>query len=253
MAYDDIKSNSPPNNVFAAEEWNDFVSAFKNHQHNGSVVKDVVFPSTPDPTPSVGEVYYKTSDKSLQLYDGAWQKLLKEGNIIFFGRVTGRYYTTIVESTALTTGAPTANNLRAMPFVVVKKITLDRIAINVTTLSAGNARIGIYDDLNGYPNNRLADSGDLATGSTGLKEANINVILEQGLYWLVHVGSVAPTLRCLPVANCIPTLGFDNTLATAPAVGYTVAFSYAALPDTYPGSATYITSVPIPGIFVRIA
>jgi len=158
-----------------------------------------------------------------------------------------------VNALALTTSAPTANNLRALPFFTPKKITLDQIAINVTTLIAGKARLGIYnDDGTVYPGTLLLDAGEVDTGTTGVKAVAINQPLTAKLYWLVHVGNAAPTLRGVATGGLAHILGLDSGLGTAPGVGYTAAFTYAALPASYPSGATVLTGT-CTAIFVRLS
>ena len=129
-------------------------------------------------------------------------------------------------ATALTTSAPAANTLRALPFTApARGGTLDRIGIYVTTLAAAtNARVGIYtstSDANLYPATLVVDSGALSTATTGLKAATINVALTPGaLYWLAHVGDGAPTLRSPAVGNLFPILGLSTSFGTAPGVGW---------------------------------
>lgn len=166
----------------------------------------------------------------------------------------GRWYPAgQANATALTTGAPTANNLRAMPFMVWRTLKLDRIAINVTTASSGNARFGIYADSGAVlPEALLVDAGQVDTGATGVKELTIDQTLSPGLYWLALVGSAAPTIRCLSLAGCMAILGVDGALGTAPGVGYVVSFTYGSLPATFPASPSIITATPIPAIFVRV-
>lgn len=170
------------------------------------------------------------------------------------GATKDRWYTSPITGTALTTGAPTANVLRAIPFIVPKTITVDRIAINVTTLLTGNVRFGIYRDNGlGYPGSLVLDGGAVSTATAGVKSVAINQVLNGGqLYWLAIVSSAAATLRCFSVASMNPILGFDNTLGTAPGLFYSVAFTYAALPATFTAGATFGTAVPIPAIFVRV-
>lgn len=168
------------------------------------------------------------------------------------GTTADRWYPAgLVAAVAMTTGAPTANILRAMP-LIVGKVTLDGIAINVTTLTAGNARLGIYnDDGNVYPGSRILDAGAVDTGSAGVKAIGINQALQPGLYWLVIVSNAASTIRALSLTACMPILGVDNTLSVTPGVGWSVAFNYAALPATFPSAAAAIVAIPIPAIFVR--
>jgi hypothetical protein len=158
-----------------------------------------------------------------------------------------------VNALAVSAAAPSANNLRALPFFVPKKVTLDRIAINVTTLATGKACFGVYsDDGSVYPGSRILDGGEVDTGTTGVKVVTINQTLTPGLYWFVHVGNAAPTLRALAVGGLAHILGLDSTLGTAVGVGYIVAFTYAALPATFPSGATILTGTS-PAIFVRLS
>jgi hypothetical protein len=164
------------------------------------------------------------------------------------------WYTSPITGSAITTGAPSANVLRAIPFIVSKETTLDRIAMNVSNSKAGSARLGIYED-NGnlYPSALLLDAGTVDTGSTGSKVLNINQTLTANkLYWLVVVGNNNPTVRCLNPAYMIAVLGVPNTLATNPGLGYSVAYGDAALPNNFPNGAAVINAAPIPAIFVRL-
>lgn len=168
---------------------------------------------------------------------------------------SGRYYCCGLDAgTALTTGAPTANVLRAMPLIIANpegRVVTD-IAINVTTGVTGVARLGIYaDDGNLHPSNLIIDAGEIITTSTGVQARTLlDVYLPPGVYWVVLVSNAAPTIRAMPVASTEPILGYDNTLGTAAGFGWSVNFTYGTLPTTFP-AATAITAVPIPAIFVR--
>jgi hypothetical protein len=130
---------------------------------------------------------------------------------------------------------------------------LDRIAIIVTTLLAGKVHFGIFADSGVvYPSSLLLDSGEFDTGTTGVKTATINLTLNPGLYWAVIVGNAAPTLRALATGGAAAILGLDSGLGTASGLGYTVAFTYAALPATFPAGATVLTGT-VPAIFVRLS
>lgn len=157
---------------------------------------------------------------------------------------------------ALSTGAPTANVLRAVPFITGPKVTLDRIGINVTSAVSGNQRLGIYTDNNGYPGDLVADLGVVTTGTTGVKEITISPaqsLAANTLYWLAIVGDAAPTVRTVPVSTLLPILGLDSGYGTALGVGWSVSFTYAALPATFTAGGSAITADPVPAIGVRIA
>jgi hypothetical protein len=171
------------------------------------------------------------------------------------GATPDRWYTAMETGLAKTIGAPTANNLRAIPIIFTKRRTLDGIAINVTTLLAGTTRLGIYaDNGNSYPGALVLDAGAVDTSTIGVKIITINQTINPGLYWLVAVGSSAPTIRCFAVGGLVTILGSPNTLPTTPSVGYSMTFTYGVLPANYAGgTVTYITAVPVPCIYVRIS
>ena len=170
------------------------------------------------------------------------------------------YYANCANATALTTGAPTANVLRALPFIAPeRRARLDRIAVNVTTLLAGNLRVGLYRNTspggqNLYPGALLADSGDISSGTAGVKSYTISQDLDPGeIYWLAHVGSVAATLRCLAVGGVGPLLGVSSALGTASSAGVSVAHTFGALPSTFTAGGAEITAVPIPALAMRFS
>lgn len=166
-----------------------------------------------------------------------------------------------VNHTTNPTGSPAIDTLIAMPFISpAHGGTLDRIAFRVTTGGAlgSVARVGLYentDNKNLYPAALLADSGSTVTTSTGAKTYTISQELEPGrVYWLAYVcGTAAPTLRCLAMANCSHLLGQDNNLNNNLNVGLTVAFTFAALPDPFSGSAAMLQATPIPALSYRFS
>lgn len=171
---------------------------------------------------------------------------------------TGTYeawFTSPRAGTALAGSALVAGRLYAMPFICPKAITLDQIGVYVSTLSTGNARLGIYsDDGNIYPGARLLDAGEISVTSTGAKKIAINQALEAGaLYWLVILCAATPSIYCIPVAGVINVLGTSNALGTAQNAGLFAAQAYGALPATFPAFGGFSTAAPIPAIFVRLS
>jgi len=112
------------------------------------------------------------------------------------GYRTNYYYWPWAASPTGTT-AVEAGRCYAMPFIVGGNETFTRIGINVTTLSAGNARLGIYNFVDGVPTTLVLDAGTVSTGSTGEKEATISQALSQGVYALVAIFDATPTLTGL--------------------------------------------------------
>jgi hypothetical protein len=163
-----------------------------------------------------------------------------------------RYFSAAWGGIAATTLALPSARLYAIPFFCPTTFKMGQIDINVTTLSAGNARLGIYED-NGKcaPGKLLLDAGEVATGTTGVKGITITKILRGGkLYWLALVCAATPTIRALAVgSNLSIFFGLDSTLGTAWGTYYYRAFTYAALPDPW-GTPTIATGI-MPAIFMR--
>jgi len=164
------------------------------------------------------------------------------------------YCAGVCNATALETGQISANVLYAIPIYVLKNTTFDRIAIKVTVGASGNVGLGIYNDLDCYPNERVWYEIGISVSSAGVKARTINVPfyvdVHGPLLWLVIVSNTTPTIVSLPVNAAFPILGFDSTLTTA-GVGWSVPFTYAVLPATFPAGASPITASPIPAIFLR--
>ncbi len=90
-----------------------------------------------------------------------------------------------------------ANWIYAIPFVVERNITIDRLAIQVTSASGAGteARLGLYKDgTNLYPGELVVDAGVVATDANTVVAASISESLDKGLYFLVIASESTPTL-----------------------------------------------------------
>lgn len=172
------------------------------------------------------------------------------------GTVRERWYTVNVTALAMTvSGALTANRIYAIPFVVPKDITLDRIAINCTTpVALGLVRLGIYANLNGEPGAKLLDAGEVSTAATGIKEKIIDQKLTGGnLYWLVVANKLGTNAFRVPaLGGTINIGGLDRTLGTTVMTHYFAAFTYGVLPGSFP-VPTVGSGIIYPAIFVRLS
>lgn len=134
----------------------------------------------------------------------------------------------------------TANLLYGIPFRPRLGGTLDRIAFEVTTAAAGNARVGIYATkgaTNFYPGSLVVDGGEISTSTTGVKSATISTALTDYLYWAMFLCSVSTvSIRSLPQGCVEAGLGLASTLGGAYPVVMKVSQSYGALPSTFPAS-----------------
>ncbi len=139
------------------------------------------------------------------------------------------------------------NTLYAVPFFTGPAgITFTNLNMNIITLSAGNARMGIYAAATTapyYPAGLLLDAGEVATGTTGVKTIDIADTLYIGtapsrLLWLASVFAATPLVGTATQISIVEinTSGVNMT-------GVSVAHTYAALPATLTADST-VSSVP---------
>jgi hypothetical protein len=208
-----------------------------------------------DPYMSSGRLWWRDDLKNLYISDG-------ERPVSIFpplkACIPGRFYGAFDNATALTTLAISSNVLYAAPFFVPVRMKFDQIAINVTTAGASGtkARMGIYRDTgSGYPGALVpgTDVAEVAVDATGVKANSISVLLSPGLYWLALCSSGAPTVVAVPVGAADSEIfGLGSDIGTAPGVAYSVSYTYAPLPSTFPSGASIMTST-FPLVVVRRA
>ena len=129
------------------------------------------------------------------------------------------------------------------PFYADTPIVIDQLAFEVTTLAAGNMRVGIYRadrDLQpiGAP---LTDSGDISTNTTGVKTftPGTPLFLGRGPYLGVSNCDVGPTLRTQRVVYL--SEGIDTTLGGNIVHRFEATRAYAAFPT--PGAAWTVAAL----------
>ena len=153
---------------------------------------------------------------------------------------TGEYHVFLPYTLVNNSGVLTVDILYTAPAVIPRQLTVDRIAVQVTTAAAAGkkARLGIYrDGTNLYPGSLVLDAGEVAVDSTGVKTITINQTLGKGNYWLVVVSDGAPTLRFSTGVAASP-LGLDGTNFYSTQSYWSVAHTYGALPDPFTGGGT---------------
>jgi hypothetical protein len=134
---------------------------------------------------------------------------------------------------AASTHTVVANRLYYEPILTDRQITLDRLAIGVTTAASGKARLGIYSaDTFWQPTALILDAGEVDTGTTGYKEITINLTLTPGIYLLALVANATPVLRT--ILGSLPGAGisYPAEYPTYPFWGLLARdYTYGALPD----------------------
>lgn len=137
---------------------------------------------------------------------------------------------------AISTTALVANRLYALAWLIVRPLTIDRLALEVTGAGGAGtkARLGIYaNGTNLYPGALLKDVGLVAVDGVAVVAATItgNLSLAAGLYWLALITDGTPT--CRYGAPQLSPMGIKATDFSAVLGSWRVAQAYGALPDPF--------------------
>lgn len=165
---------------------------------------------------------------------------------------TGAYISQAVNGLALATAASAVNRFYAFPFIPAQNVTVNELAVEVTTLAAGSAHLGIYADAAGSPGTKMIGSTTaVATGTVGVKTVAIsNTLLSAGtVYWLVVWTSAAATLRTV-AQGALAVIGLTSTL-NAQYTSRLATSTFGALPASAP--ATTLTAGAVPWFRMKIA
>jgi len=148
---------------------------------------------------------------------------------------TGMYYRSILTAAVPNTvGYAGPNWLYATLYPITRKMTFNEAAIQLFSGEAGKkVRLGIYDDLNGAPNNLIQDFGEIAIDTAGLKTIAISPALQlnPGIYWLAYV-SDSTLAQIYSVITGLNLIGSTTTLRYSTG-SYYRSYTYAALPDPF--------------------
>lgn len=164
---------------------------------------------------------------------------------------TGSYLYGNIVAIAQSTIATVANRLEYYPYCPSRDVTIDELALEVTTaVAATNARLGVYDSTSGgIPGNLLTGAGTLLDCSTaGVKTSAVlpTVTLKAGIqYWLAVLSSGTQTYRGIPLAGLTPLPVASGTPNTCYRQTQTFA---SGLPSTASG-LTFSSNI---GVWIRM-
>lgn len=136
-----------------------------------------------------------------------------------------------------------ANEAEASPFPVPRDLTIDRLAVKVTTTDPGKkVRIGIYNNgTNLYPGSLLLDAGEVDAGTLGVKTIIVDQTLTKGLYWFALASDGTPKLRVL--SHPFSPIGLDAADFGKVYESWYKTVTYGTLPDPFPsGGGKYKTT-----------
>ncbi len=134
-----------------------------------------------------------------------------------------------------------ADHLYAFPLFIARNITIDRLAIDVETASAGDAaRIGIYrNGVDLYPGALVVESAALSVNAIAVMVDTpvAPVQLTKGLYWVAVISDGIPHLEGYGPDGGINILGLNPADFAVHYGGWDLAVAYGALPDPYTAGA----------------
>ena len=161
----------------------------------------------------------------------------------------GNYYRAGNSTGSSTIYVPSINRMHSQIMCFSEEITIDRLAIYVSTAGAAGsvARMGLYaDDGTLHPGQLIYGSGEIDTTATGQKTAvppSPIVIAKATPFWTCFLcGVAAPKLKSSDI-TCRPALGTDNIGGGWLSNGFYANKAYGALPATHPASPFLLPGV----------
>ena len=139
-----------------------------------------------------------------------------------------------------------ANVLYASPLYIARNLTIDRIAINVSAAGAAGTkgRLGIYKTgTNLYPGALLKDYDLVNVDGIAVVYAAADQALTEGLYFFALVSNGAPSIKTL--YSSWAAMGVLSTDLLSANGAWSVAFTYAALPNPFTAGGAFLNHTPI--------
>jgi hypothetical protein len=149
--------------------------------------------------------------------------------------VSGRSVSYMITSAlSLPTAALSNQRISAMPFIPMVGFTSASFYINVSTLQAGAlARILIYSNLNGLPDQKLYESANLDLSTNGIKTAVASFSFNAGTtYWLALHSQGTAQITFLSATNMI-LIAHGGVSAPTTYFYPTVAYPIGSAPTTF--------------------
>jgi hypothetical protein len=161
-------------------------------------------------------------------------------NLVF----SGSYMPAKLAQSAMLSTNGLSGGISAIKISGRKTCTITSLSALIATGAVGGlVRLGLYSSLNGRPNLLLADTGDLAATSAGLKEGAITpVTLQSGLEYFVCYQSTPGAAAPYVYYNAYSELNIFNTANNQYYALIYNTMTYGAYPATYPVGGNYANS-----------
>ena len=130
---------------------------------------------------------------------------------------TGGYYSSCLNAQARSSSSFSANEIVLYPFIPIQTITTSGFLItNSVIVVGGLARILVYGTLNGLPSNKLYESADIDSSTTGNKTVNSSQTFIAGTtYWLAYAtNAFGQNVECFPTTSITSISGYKTSIFT---------------------------------------
>jgi len=149
------------------------------------------------------------------------------------------------------------NILYAYPISINEDVTIEEIQIALSSSVAGNSVIGLYDNLNGLPNNLIFQSSAFDNSVTGAQTDILPspIFIKKGLYFVAYNTSSSPNIYIFDSYNVINVFGasFSNLRAN-PNIRLTAGYTYTGtLPTTFGSPVQSTNGIYVPAVLFKIS
>ena len=203
---------------------------------------------TPENTTNKSSSYTASSTTTYSNTKALVDGLATKGNSTLDNLVfSGSYMPAKLAQSAMLSTNGLSGGISAIKISGRKTCTITSLSAQIATGAVGGlVRLGLYSSLNGRPNLLLADTGDLAATSAGLKEGAITpVTLQSGVDYFVCYQSTPGATAPSVYYNAYSELNIFNTANNTyyPLLYNTM--TYGAYPATYPVGGVYTSGLSV--------
>ena len=200
---------------------------------------------------SAGQILAKASGVD---YATGWADVFR-GLALPMRPASGVYIGPATSGAALGTTAQAANRNTIAPFSPAFDITIDQVAISVSTaVAASLAKVVIYaSDADGRPSTVLAESAGISCATAATVTASLSLTFTAGrIYWIGVRVSANQTLRSLPAA-AFPVLSYTNAASPVIQTVLTKTETYANAAATWTYTVGQHSNLTVPLVLMRVA
>lgn len=165
---------------------------------------------------------------------------------------TGGFYSSCLNAQARVSSGFPVDTIILYPFIPMQTITTSGfLYTNNTAVAGGLARILVYGTLNGLPSNKLYESADINSSTTGDKTVNSSQTFIAGTtYWLAYaINNLSQNVQCFPLSS-IASIGGNYTNIFTQNSNLRYAATLGAAPATLNQALFGLNSGNIPSIFL---